>query len=48
MYDIPLDEFVKTLMFADDTSIYATSDDARLVQYKMNAHLVRLHKAQLL
>lgn len=42
MSDIPVDEFIRTLLFADDTSIYATSDDAGRVQCEMNRHLAVL------
>lgn len=42
LHDIPRDDFVKTVQFADDTSCYCTSNDPGRVQCAMNAHLVRL------
>lgn len=42
LYDIPTDDFVNTLQFADDTSAYCTSNDAARVQHAMNVHLLAL------
>lgn len=44
MYGIATDEFVQTLQFADDTSAYATNDNPRMVQCKLNAHHAKLHR----
>lgn len=44
LHDIPRDEFVKTIQFADDTSVYATSRDPGRVQCAMNLHLARLSR----
>lgn len=41
-YDIPVDDFVKTLLFADDTTVYATSDNPGKVQFELNRHLATL------
>lgn len=43
LVDIPTDDFVRTIQFADDTSAYATSDNAGMIQCNMNRHLARLH-----
>lgn len=44
LHDIPKDDFVKTIQFADDTSLYAVSDDSELVQESLNAHLATLSR----
>lgn len=42
LHDLPLDDFVRTIQFADDTSVYCTSDDAGRAQCRLNAHLAAL------
>lgn len=42
MHDIPTDEFIKTLQFADDTTLYATDNDPGRIQCHLNRHLVGL------
>lgn len=43
LHDLPRDEFIETIQFADDTSLFAVSDDPDQVQLAMNLHLIRLH-----
>lgn len=44
MSDIPIDDFVKTIQYADDTSLHCTSDSPGRVQNALNLHLIRLSR----
>lgn len=52
LHDIPRNDFVKNVQFADDTSIFCTTNDPVKAQCEVNLHLVRLsnyfHKWKLL
>lgn len=42
LHDLPRDDFVRTLQYADDTSLYCVSDNPARVQSCLNLHLRRL------
>lgn len=42
LHDIPRDEFVHKIQFADDTSAYCTTNDPERAQRAMNLHMAKL------